>query len=124
MRRRLKTFLPLVLVALLVQIFAPIGACWAASLATSDPLAGAAICHDSATHGAGQGDPTGHHAHDGSCAACCVLQTGAPTDTPQTSAAIVIDRLTSHVTWQDFALSLTGSRSASHAQARAPPFMS
>jgi hypothetical protein len=124
MRRQLKNFLPLVLVALLVQIFAPIGACWAASLATSDPLAGAVICHGSATHGAGQDDQTGHHAHDGSCAACCVLQTGAPTDTPQTSAAIVIDRLMSQVTWQDFALSLSGSRPASHAQARAPPFLS
>ena len=42
--RRLKNFLPIVLIALMVQIFAPIGACWAASIAASDPLAGAAIC--------------------------------------------------------------------------------
>ena len=40
MRRRLNNFLPIVLIALLVQIFAPIGACWAASIAASDPLAG------------------------------------------------------------------------------------
>ena len=39
MRRRLKNFLPIVLFALAVQIFAPIGACWAASIAASDPLA-------------------------------------------------------------------------------------
>ena len=45
MRRRLKNFLPIVLIALAVQIFAPIGACWAASIAASDPLHGAAICH-------------------------------------------------------------------------------
>jgi hypothetical protein len=32
MRRRLK-ILPIVLIALVVQIFAPIGACWAASIA-------------------------------------------------------------------------------------------
>ena len=44
MRKRLKNFLPIVLIALLVQIFAPIGACWAASIAASDPLAGAVIC--------------------------------------------------------------------------------
>jgi hypothetical protein len=124
MRRHLKNFLPVILVALLVQIFAPIGACWATSLATSDPLAGAVICHGSATHDAGQDDQTSHRAHDGSCAACCVLQTGAPTDTRQTSTAIVIERLTSQVTWQDFALSLSGSRPASHAQARAPPALS
>ena len=46
MRRRLRKFLPIVLVALVVQILAPIAACWAASIATSDPLLGAAICHD------------------------------------------------------------------------------
>jgi len=46
MRRRLRNFLPIVLMALAVQIFAPIGACWAASIAASDPLHAAAICHD------------------------------------------------------------------------------
>jgi len=39
MRKRLRNFLPIVLLALVVQIFAPIGACWAASIAASDPLA-------------------------------------------------------------------------------------
>jgi len=29
MRRRLRNFFPIVLIALTVQIFAPIGACWA-----------------------------------------------------------------------------------------------
>ena len=48
MRRRLKNFLPIVLIALVVQIFAPIGACWAASIAASDPLAAAVICHGNA----------------------------------------------------------------------------
>ncbi len=37
MRRRLRKFFPIVLIALTVQIFAPIGACWAASIAASDP---------------------------------------------------------------------------------------
>ena len=56
MRRRLKNFLPIVLVALAVQIFAPIGACWAVSIAASDPLARAVICHGNAAAGAGQSD--------------------------------------------------------------------
>jgi hypothetical protein len=123
MRRQLKNFLPIVLVALLVQIFAPIGACWAASFAASDPIAGAVICHDGATDGA-QDNQTGHRAHDGCCAVCSVLQTGAPIDTPQISIAIVIDRPTSQVAWLDFALGLSGSRTASEARARAPPFLS
>ena len=72
--RRLKNFLPIVLIALVVQIFAPIGACWAATIAASDPLAGAVICHGNGAPGAGQTDPTGHRAHDGCCSVCSVLQ--------------------------------------------------
>ena len=119
MRRRLKNFLPIVLIALLVQIFAPIGACWAASIAASDPLAGAVICHGSAAHGAGQTDPDDHRARDGCCSACSVLQTGAPE-----IAAMDVDRVAEQVAWFDFAFRLTNARAGSHAQARAPPAIS
>jgi len=123
MRRRLKNFLPIVLVALLVQIFAPIGACWAVSLAASDPLAAAGICHADPGSGAGQGDQSSQHAHDGCCAVCSVLQTGAPIDTPQASASPV-ERAASQVAWHDFASDVVSSGAGSHAQARAPPFPS
>jgi hypothetical protein len=123
MRRRLKNFLPIVLIALVVQIFAPIGACWAASIAASDPLAGAVICHGNGAAGAGQTDQTGHRAHDGCCSVCNVLQTGAPVDVPQT-AAIAVERVAEQVAWFDFAFRLTNARAGSHAQARAPPFIS
>lgn len=122
MRRRFKNFLPIVLVALLVQIFAPIGACWAASLAASDPLSGATICHGSdANPGTGQGDQTGAHA--GCCAACSVLQTGALVDSPQPSVAAV-ERAASQVAWHDFTTELDCSRDGAPAQARAPPILS
>ncbi|WGR90932.1 MULTISPECIES: DUF2946 family protein [unclassified Bradyrhizobium] len=123
MRRQPNNLLPIVLVALLVQIFAPISACWAASLAASDPLAGAVICHASAAQGPEQDDQTGQHVHD-FCVACNVLQTGALIDTRQASASIAVDRLTSQIAWQDWAPGLFGSRIASEAQARAPPFPS
>src|SRR3954465_8389514 len=123
MRRRLKNFLPIVLIALLVQIFAPIGACWAASIAASDPLAGAVICHGLANAPSGQNDQTGHRAHNGCCSVCSVLQTGAPVDVPQT-AAMDIDRVAEQVAWFDFAFRLTNARAGSHAQARAPPAIS
>ncbi|WP_353700886.1 DUF2946 domain-containing protein [Bradyrhizobium sp. INPA03-11B] len=123
MRRRLKNFLPIVLVALLVQIFAPIGACWAASLAASDPLAAATICHGDAGSGGGQGDQTGHDAHDGCCSACSVLQTGAPVDNPQV-AAQAAPRVPSRIVWLDFASEFDGSRAHLAAQARAPPLLS
>jgi hypothetical protein len=130
MRRRLKNFLPIVLIALVVQIFAPIGACWAASIAASDPLSGAVICHGNAASTQEQTDQRqsdqtgGHRAHDGSCSVCSVLQTGAPVDGPLTAAVIAFDRRHARVAWLDFAPDLLGSRAGSHAQARAPPSIS
>jgi hypothetical protein len=124
MRRRLKNFLPIVLIALVVQIFAPIGACWAASIAASDPLAGAVICHGNAASPSGQSDQTGHRAHDGCCSVCSVLQTGAPVDVPQIAAAVIFERQPERLAWLDFASGLAGSIAGSHAQARAPPSIS
>ena len=124
MRRRLKSFLPIVLIALVVQIFAPIGACWAASIAASDPLAAAVICHGNAASTPGQTDKTGHRTHDGCCSVCSVLQTGVPVDVPQTAVAIAVERQFERVTWLDFAPDRFGSRAGSHAQARAPPSIS
>ncbi|MBR1189576.1 DUF2946 domain-containing protein [Bradyrhizobium sp. AUGA SZCCT0169] len=124
MRARLKNFLPIVLIALMVQIFAPIGACWAASIAASDPIAAAVICHGNADGSTGQSDQTGHRAHDGCCSVCSVLHTGAPVDAPQTTNAIVIERQHARVVWVEFTTDRFGSRAGSHAQARAPPSIS
>ena len=121
--RRLKNFLPIVLIALAVQIFAPIGACWAATIAASDPLAGAVICHGNAAPDSGQTDQNGHRAHDGCCSVCSVLQTGVPVDVPQTMATD-IERVAEQVAWFDFAFRLANARAGSHAQARAPPAIS
>ena len=123
MRRRLKNFLPIVLIALVVQIFAPIGACWAASIAASDPLAGAVICHGNGAS-SGQTEPTSHRAHDGCCSVCSVLQTGVPVDVPQTAAAIAVERDPMRVVWIEFTPDRFASRAGSHAQARAPPAIS
>ncbi len=123
MRRRLKNFLPIVMVALLVQIFAPIAACWAASLAASDPLAAATICHGYASPGHGQSDPTGHNAHDGCCSVCSVLQTGAPVDAPQ-PAPLAIERAANQIAWHGFTADFDHAPAGAHAQARAPPFLS
>src|SRR5512132_3276149 len=121
--RRLKNLLPFLLIALPAQIFPPISAPGPASLAASDPLAGAVICHGNAAPGAGQTDQTGHRAHDGCCSVCSVLQTGAPVDVPLI-AAIDVDRVAEQVAWLDFAFRLTNARAGSHAQARAPPAIS
>jgi hypothetical protein len=124
MRRRLRNFLPIVLLALVVQILAPIGACFAASIAASDPLHAAAICAGGAG-ATGQSDQSGggHRAHDGACSICCVAHAGGSLDTPQAAFATPY-RHAGRVVWLDSPPDLFGSRAGSHAQARAPPSIS
>jgi hypothetical protein len=123
MRRRVGKFLPIVLVALMVQIFAPIGATWAASIAASDPLSAAVICHGNAASTSPTDQSGQHRAHDGCCSVCSVVHTGAPVDTPQAAAATP-PRHAERVIWLDTAPDLFHSRAGSHAQARAPPSFS
>jgi hypothetical protein len=124
MRRRLGKFLPIVLIAVLVQIFAPIGSTWAASIAASDPLSAAAICHGNAAATGHQTDQSGQQrAHNGCCSVCSVVHTGAPVDTPQAAIATPY-RHAERVVWIDATPDLFISRAGSHAQARAPPAFS
>jgi Protein of unknown function (DUF2946) len=123
MRRRLGKFLPIVLIAVLVQIFAPIGATWAASIAASDPLHSAVICHGNAASAPNQTDQSGQRrAHDGCCSICSVVHTGAPVDTPVAAVATPV-RHAERMVWLDIAPDLFSSRAGSHAQARAPPLL-
>lgn len=130
MRRRLKNFLPIVLFALAVQIFAPIGACWAAGIAASDPLSAGLICHGNAGAGAqatdqGSDQTAPQGLHRGCCSLCGVLHTGVPVDAPQASAAIVtFDCQATPVVWHQLTLDPAGSRAGSPEQARAPPALS
>ena len=123
MRRRLGKFLPIVLIAVLVQIFAPIGATWAASIAASDPLHAAVICHGNAAATSSTDQSGQRRAHDGCCSVCSVVHTGAPVDTPQAAFTSPI-RHAEPVVWLDRAPDLFSSRAGSHAQARAPPSFS
>ena len=119
MRRQLRKFLPIVLIAVVVQIFAPIGATWAAAIAASDPLHAAAICHGDAASVPNPPDQSGQPVHD-CCSVCNVVHTGGPVDAPQATAATPW-RHAARVAWLDLAPDLFSSRAGSHAQARAPP---
>jgi hypothetical protein len=126
MRRRLQKFLPIVLIALAVQILAPIAACWAAGIAASDPLGSAlgsaVICHDNAASAPAPSDQGGEHrAHNGACAICCIAQAGAAIDTPQQAAVAAPYRQQARVVWRSNAPELAVARTGSNAQARAPP---
>jgi Protein of unknown function (DUF2946) len=126
MRRRLKNFLPIVLIALAVQIVAPIAACWAAGIAASDPLSAAVICHGKGgAAAASQDDQTGAQGvQRGCCALCGVLHTGAPVDPPQTAILFTFERQVTSVVWHELALDPAASRAGSPEQARAPPALS
>src|ERR1700761_3620697 len=101
MRRRLLKYLPIVVIALMVQILAPIAACRAASIAASDPLDAVFICHDGAA-ATGQSDhsddPSGSHSHD--CGSCllCGLHGQALVDPPHVAVAAPI-RHANRVSW-------------------------
>src|SRR5260370_40891217 len=89
MRRRLARFLPIVLIALTVQILAPIGACWAAAFAISDPLLAGENFHSDPASVSGETDQSGeHHGHDGACSICCAAQASASPDAPQARAGV------------------------------------
>ena len=119
---RQQKFLPIALLALALQMLAPVVACRAAGIAASDPLrATAAICHDGA--GQEQGDQgNGHRAHDGACSSCCAAQASASFDTPKATVAVAPPhRQSQDVVWHNVAADLSPSRTGSNNQARAPP---
>ncbi|CCD91214.1 conserved exported hypothetical protein [Bradyrhizobium sp. ORS 375] len=119
MRQRLQAFLPIVLIALMVQILAPIGIAWAAAAAASDPFRGLEICH---------GQPGSQPSDDqsraklgqGGCSLCCLAQP-ATLEGPALSAVPVPQPDARDVVWRTNAPAIGGSRAFSTAQARAPP---
>jgi Protein of unknown function (DUF2946) len=126
MRRRLQKFLPIVLIALVVQILAPIAACWAVGIAASDSLGSALgsafICHDNAAGTPAQSDQGGdRRGHNGACSICCVAQAATAIDTPQQVAVTAPYRQPALVVWRDQAPDWPGARAGFTAQARAPP---
>src|SRR6202000_1846985 len=74
--RRLKSYFPIFMIALMVQILAPVSANLAFAAAVSDPLAAAEICHQTAPS---QSDDQGgqHQTHDASCVLCCGFSASA-----------------------------------------------
>lgn len=104
----------------MVQILAPVAACWAAVVAASDPLRVTEICHDSASGGADHsGDQNGQHA--GGCPICCLASSHASLDTSRPVAFSAPFREPARFAWHEQAVGLLAFRVGSNAQARAPP---
>ncbi|WP_441236492.1 DUF2946 domain-containing protein [Bradyrhizobium sp. 930_D9_N1_4] len=121
MRARLQRFLPLVLLALAMQVLAPIAACLAASQAVADPLSAAVICHSASEQG-GLNDQTGTPtAHGAACALCCLAQASASLDSPPHAAFAIPFRHAVRVAWHAADVSAAAAHKSPSAQARAPP---
>ena len=115
-------FLPIVWIALAVQILAPIAATWAVAMAAANPLQSAEICHTVSGASSSQSDQGGGQpAHGGACAICCVVQASASIEAPQQAAFTVPRFQVAHVDWTIAAVDLSLSRAGSNTQARAPP---
>ena len=121
MRARLQKFLPIVLLALVMQVLAPIAACWAAGQAVADPLSAAVICHSASDQGVPD-DPAGAPtAHAGACALCCLAQANASFDSPPHAALSIPFRHAERVVWHDADASVVAAHRGSNTQARGPP---
>lgn len=122
-RRYIEWFLPVALLALILQILAPVGASMSAAATLADPLAGVEICHaDPKSTSAPQGGD--HHAGSFDCMLCCLSHAGGALDTPFPIALAGPARLVIRVVWQGQALDLPHAIARVTAQARAPPRLS
>jgi hypothetical protein len=122
MQRRLGKFFPIVMLAMLVQFFAPIGASWAFGAAASDPLHLAGICSD-VLSAADSGTTDQGQAHINCCTLCCVAQNATPTG-DVSSAFTKLERNADVVVWRDLLPVLRANAAESNAQARGPPTIS
>jgi DUF2946 family protein len=122
MRRRLELLIPIVLLAILVQLFAPIAAFRAFASAANDPLYMASICSevDSAPDDM-QTAPAQHRDHGECCAFCGAGNGGATALQPPPPVFVILQRQYQRVSWLEAAKAMTAVRVGSNAQARAPP---
>ncbi|MGY3035674.1 hypothetical protein ACVIIV_004844 [Bradyrhizobium sp. USDA 4354] len=121
MRARLQRFLPLVLLALAMQVLAPIAACLATGQAVADPLSAGVICHSASEQSGLNGQTGGPAAHAGACALCCLAQANASLDSPTHAALAIPVRHAERVVWHPAHASAVAADKRSSAQARAPP---
>ncbi|RXH09053.1 DUF2946 domain-containing protein [Bradyrhizobium guangzhouense] len=124
MRARLQKFLPVVLLALVMQVLAPIAACWAAGQAVADPLGPGIICHGVSEQGTPNDQGGSPIAHSGACALCCLAQANASLDSPPHAAFSVPLRHAERVVWHEADASVLTAHKGSSAHARGPPHFS
>jgi hypothetical protein len=123
--RRLELFIPIVVLAVLVQLIAPIAAFRVVAYATSDPLYLASICTETASSPGDQTAPAKtQHAHGECCAFCGAGHGGTVAVASPPLIFVTLQRQYQLVSWLEAADPVPAIRVGSNAQARAPPSFS
>jgi hypothetical protein len=124
-RRRLEIFIPIVLLAVLVQLLAPIAAFRVVAYATTDPLYLASICSDMTSASDTQTAPVKTpHSHANCCAFCGAGHGGAVAVDSPPLMFVHLQRQYQLVSWLEAADPMPTVRVGSNTQARAPPSIS
>ncbi len=126
MRRRLEALIPIVLLAVMVQLIAPIAAFRVVANAVSDPIYMATICSGM---GSSQDNlqtvPAKTEHRSGPCCAFCAAgHGGAVAINPPPLVFVILQRRYQLVSWLEAAEPMPTLRVGSNAQARAPPSIS
>jgi hypothetical protein len=124
MRRRLEVFVPIVLLSILVQLFAPIAAFRVVAYAVTDPLYMASICTGMVSSADAQTAPAKtQHDHGDCCVFCAAGHGGSSAVDPPSLVFVSLQRLYQRVSWLEAADPMPTVRVGSNAQARAPPLL-
>ena len=124
MRRRLEVFIPIVLLAVLVQLFAPIAAFRLVAEAVSDPLYVASMCSGMTSSPDAQSAPSKAPASKNDCCAFCAAgHGGSVAIDPPLRVFVSLQRQYQRVSWLEAADPLPMARVGSNAQARGPPLL-
>jgi hypothetical protein len=122
MRRRLGVFIPIVMMAVLVQLMAPIAAFRVVAYATTDPLYLASLCSGMTSAAEKPADPAKtQHQHGDCCAFCVGSHGGAVAVDPPALIFVSLQRSYQQISWLEAAEATPVFRVGSNSQARAPP---
>ncbi len=120
MRRRLEVFIPIVLLSIVVQLFAPIAAFRVVAYAVTDPVYMASICSEMVSSPDAQTAPAKtQHDHGDCCVFCAAGHGGAIAIEPPPLIFVSLQRQYQRVSWLEAAAPISAGRVGSNAQARA-----
>jgi hypothetical protein len=124
MRRRLEVIIPIVLLSILVQLFAPIAAFRAVAHAANDALYMASICSEMSSADQGQTAPAKtQHDHGGCCVFCAAGHGGGVAVEPPPLIFVSLQGYYQRVAWLEAADPMPTVRVGSNTQARGPPLL-